>query len=327
MKPCHEYAALLDLYVDGELSPQEMVQVQEHLDLCPGCQAYVDDALAIRAAFPEVEDTEVPEGFAESVCAVIQASDTAPKRNRRRRWAKTLLPMAACCAIVVLLSRLPAAMGEVSATTESAAITEEDASAGRPKSILPDNEAALYSDDTDSAGSDAVTPASQAPMEDAADAAPKTNTTTALAPQPEESRESGDSAPNARDEATEAPESNDSAAEEDPSVNANVYDTYGEDVWVENGNVVFSAVVYLSEETVGDALDGFEGKPYSNANLPEEGVIGIGYAMEQEDFEHILYDVLDYPLGPTLNPSHTTELSCIVVTAGDPAAPAESPEK
>lgn len=107
MKPCHEYAALLDLYVDGELSPQEMVQVQEHLDLCPGCQAYVDDALAIRAAFPEVEDTEVPEGFAESVCAVIQASDTAPKRNRRRRWAKTLLPMAACCAIVVLLSRLP----------------------------------------------------------------------------------------------------------------------------------------------------------------------------------------------------------------------------
>ena len=48
---------------------------------------------------------------------------------------------------------------------------------------------------------------------------------------------------------------------------------------MEYGNVVFAAVVYLPEEIVGDALEGFEGKPYSNANLPEEGVIGIGYAM------------------------------------------------
>lgn len=107
MKCCEEYGALLDLYVDGELEPQEALRVRDHLEQCPACQSYVDDAFAIRAAFPEVEDTEVPDGFAESVCAVIQAADTAPKRNRRRRWAKTLLPMAACCAIVVLLSRLP----------------------------------------------------------------------------------------------------------------------------------------------------------------------------------------------------------------------------
>ena len=52
MKYCDDYAALLDLYVDGELSPEEMSRIQEHLDRCPGCQAYVDDALAIRAAFP-----------------------------------------------------------------------------------------------------------------------------------------------------------------------------------------------------------------------------------------------------------------------------------
>ena len=35
MKYCEEYAALLDLYVDGELSPGEMAAVQEHLDQCP----------------------------------------------------------------------------------------------------------------------------------------------------------------------------------------------------------------------------------------------------------------------------------------------------
>ena len=47
MKYCEEYAALLDLFVDGELSLEEMLRVQEHLDTCPACRAYVDDALAM----------------------------------------------------------------------------------------------------------------------------------------------------------------------------------------------------------------------------------------------------------------------------------------
>ena len=61
MKCCEKYAALLDLFVDGELSAEEMGAVQAHLENCPGCQAYVDDALTVRAAFPQVEDTAVPE--------------------------------------------------------------------------------------------------------------------------------------------------------------------------------------------------------------------------------------------------------------------------
>lgn len=65
MKYCEEYAALLDLYVDGELSPEEMAAVQEHLDQCPDCRRYVDEILEIRAAFPDVEETPVPEGFAD----------------------------------------------------------------------------------------------------------------------------------------------------------------------------------------------------------------------------------------------------------------------
>lgn len=102
MKNCEAYAALLDLYVDGELNPAEMSRVQAHLETCPACQAYVDDALAIRAAFPSVEDTVVPAGFAETVMTSIQAR-TASKTKKKTPWAKILLPIAACCAIVVLL--------------------------------------------------------------------------------------------------------------------------------------------------------------------------------------------------------------------------------
>ena len=101
MTHCKEFSALLDPYIDGELSPEETARVREHLHTCDGCRAYVQAALSIRDAFPEAEDTPVPDGFAAGVMAAIRA-DAAPRKRRRPRWAKTLLPLAACCAVVVL---------------------------------------------------------------------------------------------------------------------------------------------------------------------------------------------------------------------------------
>ena len=118
MRYCDEFAALLDLYVDGELSPEEMARVQAHLDTCPGCRAYVDHALAIRAAFPDVAETEVPEGFADGVMAVIRA-EAAPQRKRKAPWLKAVLPLAACLAIVVLVQNRP--MESFSTTADTAA--------------------------------------------------------------------------------------------------------------------------------------------------------------------------------------------------------------
>lgn len=109
MKYCTEYAALLDLFVDGELDTAEMERVQAHLEDCPGCRAYVDDALLIRAAFPDVEDVEVPEGFAAGVMERIRADGkkNAEAQKSGRRWLRTLVPLAACCTLVVLLSNGP----------------------------------------------------------------------------------------------------------------------------------------------------------------------------------------------------------------------------
>ena len=65
----HENTALLDAFVDGELTSEEMISVQSHLDECPECRAYVDDALAIRASFP----TWYPSGYqcTEVYCRVL----------------------------------------------------------------------------------------------------------------------------------------------------------------------------------------------------------------------------------------------------------------
>lgn len=110
MKYCEELGALLDLYVDGELSPRESARVRAHLESCPGCRTYVEDALTIRAALADMAEAEPPEGFAESVMNAVRESGTAPSPARRetrpgnrRSWGKTLLPLAACAAVVVLL--------------------------------------------------------------------------------------------------------------------------------------------------------------------------------------------------------------------------------
>ena len=157
MRYCDDYAALLDLYVDGELSPEDMDRVRAHLETCSGCRAYVDDALAIRAAFPDVEDTEVPTGFAESVMSAVQAAAQerpAAPQAKKRHWGRVLLPLAACCAIVILLHGVtgsknsPVEFATASssatdtATTESESIAETEEAAAEAPAETPADGAA-----------------------------------------------------------------------------------------------------------------------------------------------------------------------------------------
>ena len=99
MNSHEKYAALLDAFLDGELSEAEAEEVRVHLSECADCQAYVADALAIRDALPGIEETAVPDGFAKSVLAALP-----PRRvSWRTHWAKIALPLAACAALAILL--------------------------------------------------------------------------------------------------------------------------------------------------------------------------------------------------------------------------------
>ena len=113
MNHCESYEPLLDAFTEGDLFMEDMVWVQQHLNNCPDCQAYVEDLLAIRAAFPTVEETEVPAGFTASVMAAVAATpqatspkaaaEAAPKTAKKNTpWVKVLSGLAACCAIVLL---------------------------------------------------------------------------------------------------------------------------------------------------------------------------------------------------------------------------------
>ena len=282
MKHCETYAALLDLYVDGELSLEEMLEVQAHLDECPACQSYVDDALNMRAAFPDAGETEVPEGFAAGVMAKIQAVPAAPRKKKKTPWVGVLASLAACCAIVILQQNGPLPGGG----NDSASVAY-DVAAEEP--VTECDDAATYTTAEES-------------VEEAAMGTATAESGTYAQNDPMETRM--EQAPATEEESAEITADAASAKEADLAA----------DSWVEYDNVVFSCVVYLPQDRVGDVLDGYEGKPYSNANFPEEGVIGTGYALERAEFERILYDEFDYPHGPMLNQNRTTDLCCIVVT-------------
>lgn len=294
MKYCEEFAALLDPYLDGELTGEEAARVQSHLESCPGCRRYVDEALAIRAAFPDAEDTVVPEGFAESVMAAVRMAAEKKAAGRRVYWQRVLLSLAACFALVAVLRTIPKTGNGAPADAPAAAM---DAAVSYSAA---ENGAAAYG--SDAAAEPAAPYSLAAAPQMTADSEDSQEESAATPPQEEADAPANQEPPQSPGDAAKA-------GREAPAPTA----LQADEEWVEYGNVVFAAVVYLDKDDVGDALDGYEGRPYSNANYPEYGVIGTGYALGQEDFERIL-DEAGYPLGPMLNQDRTTELNCIVVT-------------
>lgn len=133
MKYCEDFVALLDPYVDEELTEEENARVRAHLAGCPACRSYVEGALAIRAAFPEVEETAVPEGFAAGVmCAVrdlenAEKPKTRPAERKTAYWKRILPPLAACFAIVLAMRYAPARGNGTGAANDSARIAVDTA--------------------------------------------------------------------------------------------------------------------------------------------------------------------------------------------------------
>lgn len=202
MRYCEEFAALLDPYIDNELSPEETARVREHLRTCDGCRAYVQAALLMRDAFPEAEDAVVPEGFAEGVMAAIRA-DAAPRKRPRSRWQRTLLPLAACFAVVVLA---------VSTLPRSGDTAVRDDETTQAESQLPESASVSAAD---SGAVDSAADAAQAEEDTAATNAPATDDASASETQPASSGvQEGAEVPSADTRTTSLPETSSSEAAE-----------------------------------------------------------------------------------------------------------------
>ena len=135
MKICEDYALLLDQFLDGELNRDDEALVREHLVSCPACAAYVADAMAVRAAFGDLDEIDVPEGLSDGVMAVIRAH--AAPRKKNYRWMKAAASLAACAAIVFAAVRvMPFGASSGASAAASAESAPMEARAGDMKGGL-----------------------------------------------------------------------------------------------------------------------------------------------------------------------------------------------
>ena len=271
MKYCEDYAALLDPYIDGELSPEDTGRVREHLRQCNGCRAYVQAALLMREQFPEIEYTQVPDGFAESVMGAIR-SGAAPQKKCRSPWMKVLVPLAACCAIVVLVKSLPTGFTNLDTAASNSYTTEEATTetAQQPDAADQDGTEPAQEDVAAARFSEPQTEESSPPQSEpdaAKDMAPKLNTY---------------AAPADDDTGTALPE-----AQSGNDITAYTATTSTQS-WF--------ATLTLTQEEAGSAL---EDLPADTPVSPDPATGGTIYWLTQEQFDALLVQ-----LG---NPAYTLE--------------------
>ena len=145
MTPCENYWEALNAFVDGECSPEEEAKLRAHLTDCAACREALAELTALHDGFPDWEDEEVPEGFADSVLQKIAENpQQAPKKAKRKRSSAAWASLAACLGIMVLLGTLfpgerSAGSANTAAPASDAAVTGGQAAApqsGEPEDAL-----------------------------------------------------------------------------------------------------------------------------------------------------------------------------------------------
>ena len=256
----HENTALLDAFVDGELTSDEMIQVQAHLDECPACQAYVDDALAIRAAFPTEDTVPLPADFTENVRkAVAKAPQSRPKKQP---WGK-LAAAAACLAVIVLVQH--GALGGTGSTDSASAYD----TAAMMDVATTESAAAERSMDSPSAGAES---------EDAADDNRDTFAAT-----------SGDSleTQKSNDTAAYTSGSGQSGIQVDlPSASEDAAQENGASVTVGPSNQADLPTVHVSAADIGDLLDGREPAETENSGT-------LRYLLTRQEYDDLVAELAD----------------------------------
>lgn len=132
------YQLLLSALLDGELSDAERDETMAHLDACDACRAYFAELTALHDAFGELDEIEVPEGFAAGVMARLH-EEKPQARKPRSKW-RGWMTLAACAAVAILaIQTLPRAGMGSAAPKMAAARSMESAPAYYGASVTADS--------------------------------------------------------------------------------------------------------------------------------------------------------------------------------------------
>jgi mycothiol system anti-sigma-R factor len=112
---CQDFAPFIDAYLDGEFAEREQIEFETHLEHCDACRAEVESRLELRETFRAcLSSEEAPDELREHIMAGLDEiscgadeptpEPTAAAPSWRSRAALALAPLAACAALVFLVS-------------------------------------------------------------------------------------------------------------------------------------------------------------------------------------------------------------------------------
>lgn len=76
---CNQYEEmffLINLEIDGEISPEEQEILNHHRTSCPSCAALSEELYALSQAVQAADEIDIPDGFQQRVLAKIQETQT-----------------------------------------------------------------------------------------------------------------------------------------------------------------------------------------------------------------------------------------------------------
>ena len=100
MADCARYVELLSARLDGELTPAEERELEEHLEVCPACRALEGQLSVLHGSFAALEETPAPAGFAQGVMERI-AGEKKVIPLFRRPQVRALAGLAACAVLCI----------------------------------------------------------------------------------------------------------------------------------------------------------------------------------------------------------------------------------
>ena len=121
MCDCDRALELLSLELDGELTPEEKGELEDHLTGCGECRRTAEELRQLHTILPELEE-EVPDGLHQAIMDRIGAEKVVPLSRAKptshlRRWAS----LAAVFAVILLGAGAWQALQGGSATSGAAA--------------------------------------------------------------------------------------------------------------------------------------------------------------------------------------------------------------
>lgn len=139
---CDEVLELLSASLDGEITPAQQAQLDEHLAQCPACRALQTELLGMEEALGSLE-VSAPAGLKEQILDNLPPQAGRKKPLHWQRWCA----MAACAALVVLgvwqLPRSVLSPAKDAVPTDAPAMDTAPAAAMTETAILDDSDAGV----------------------------------------------------------------------------------------------------------------------------------------------------------------------------------------